>query len=297
MKGLVLKSVGSNYRVKTENGIAEYRLGGRFRLDELKHTNPVSVGDYVIISEEGLIIDVAERKNYLIRKATRADKQTHIVAANMDQVLVMASLKQPRTSTGFIDRILITAEAYAIPAILVFNKKDLLKEHETEEVDYLRACYEEIGYPTFLISTLDEASMAELKKAVTGKITLVTGHSGVGKSSWVNHLDPNLHLRTDKISRKYEKGKHTTTFAEMYPLEDGGYLIDTPGIKEFGLHEMDAHQLGDYFPEFLRLKPACKFNNCTHRHEPGCAVLEALEAGEIAPHRYQNYVNMIESMV
>lgn len=300
MTGLVLKSTGSFYRVAIGNQITECRLGGRLRLEELKHTNPVAVGDHVIISEEegddkGLIIGVEERKNYLIRKATNLSKQTHIVAANLDQLILVASFKQPRTSTGFIDRVLVTAEAYSIPAMVIFNKKDLLDEEERDEVDYYTEVYRSLGYTSRLISAQDPEDIAWLRSQVNGKVSLFTGHSGVGKSTLMNAIDPALTLRTGEISKKFSKGTHTTTFAEMLPLSGGGYVIDTPGIKEFGLHEMSDEEITDYFPELFALKQHCRFNNCLHRNEPGCAVVQALEENRIAMFRYQNYINMVES--
>jgi ribosome biogenesis GTPase len=300
MTGLVLKSTGSSYRVAIGDTLTECRLGGRLRLEELRHTNPVSVGDHVIISEEegdekGLIIGVAERKNYLIRKATNLSKQTHIVAANLDQLVLVASYKQPRTSTGFIDRVLVTAEAYSIPAMVLFNKKDLLDAEEQDDVEYYTEVYNSVGYTSRLISANDAADVAWLKEQVIGKVSLFTGHSGVGKSTLMNAIDPSLTLRTGEISKKFSKGTHTTTFAEMLPLHEGGYVIDTPGIKEFGLHEMSKEEITDYFPELFALKQHCRFNNCLHMNEPGCAVLQALEENRIAAFRYQNYVNMLES--
>lgn len=300
MKGLVLKSTGSFYKVLVAGEIIECTVGGRLRQEDLKHTNPVSVGDYVMLAdngeEQGLIIDVLERRNYLIRKATRMDKQTHIVAANLDQLIIIASLKLPRTSTGFIDRVLATGEAYNIPCTIIFNKKDLLNEEDLEEVTYLRNVYREIGYTSHVVSAYDEADKKTIRDLLTGKVSLLTGHSGVGKSSIINTIDPELHLKTGEISKKFSKGKHTTTFAEMHPLAEGGYVVDTPGIKEFGLFEVDKYHLTDYFPELFALKKNCRFNNCLHLKEPGCAVIEAFESGNIAPHRYLNYVQMLETV-
>lgn len=298
MKGLVLKSTGSNYKVGTEKGILECRLGGRLRLEDLKHTNPVSVGDQVILSDEerGLIIDLVPRKNYLIRKATNLSKQTHIVAANIDQLIILASYKLPRTSTGFIDRVLATAEAYNIPAIVVFNKTDLLNEKEIKQVQHYINVYDSIGYTTLGISVEHEESVNMLKQLMVGKTNLFTGHSGVGKSTLVNKMDPEMNLRTGSISDKFNKGKHTTTFAEMLPLSFGGYVIDTPGIKEFGMVSMDKYEVTDYFREFFALKDQCKFSNCLHVSEPGCAVMEAVENGSIADFRYQNYLNILDTL-
>lgn len=298
MEGLVLKSTGSHYRVSTPKGIIECKLGGRFRLEELKHTNPVSVGDIVIISEnEGnIIIDLVPRKNYLIRKATNLSKQTHIVAANIDQLIILASYKLPRTSTGFIDRVLATAEAYNIPAVVVFNKTDLLNEKEIKEVQHYINVYDSLGYTTLGVSSEDEASIELLKTIVQNKTNLFTGHSGVGKSTLVNKIDPTLTLRTGAISDKFNKGKHTTTFAEMIPLSIGGFIIDTPGIKEFGMVRMEKNEVTHYFRELFKLKDKCKFNNCLHINEPDCAVLKALEEGKIEGFRYNNYLNILDTL-
>lgn len=298
MEGLVLKSTGSHYRVSTPKGIIECKLGGRFRLEELKHTNPVSVGDIVIISEnEGnIIIDLVPRKNYLIRKATNLSKQTHIVAANIDQLIILASYKLPRTSTGFIDRVLATAEAYNIPAVVVYNKTDLLNEKEIKEVQYYINTYDSLGYTSLGVSSEDEASIELLKTIVQNKTNLFTGHSGVGKSTLVNKIDPTLTLRTGAISDKFNKGKHTTTFAEMIPLSIGGFIIDTPGIKEFGMVRMEKNEVTHYFRELFKLKGKCKFNNCLHINEPDCAVLKALEEGKIAGFRYNNYLNILDTL-
>ncbi len=298
MKGLVLKSTGSHYKVSTDQGVMECKLGGRLRLEELKHTNPVSVGDEVILSlEEGaIIVDLVPRKNYLIRKATNLSKQTHIVAANIDQLIVLASYKLPRTSTGFIDRVLATAEAYNIPAAVIFNKTDLLNQPELEKLMFYINVYASIGYPCFGISAEDPESIEMLKLLVKNKTNLFTGHSGVGKSTLANKIDPNLHLRTGTISDKFNKGKHTTTFAEMIPISIGGYIIDTPGIKEFGMANMDKYEVTHYFRELFKLKSECKFNNCLHVNEPGCAVLKALEENKIADFRYNNYLNILDTL-
>lgn len=295
MKGRVLKSTGSFYKVSVGEEIQDLKLGGRLRLEELKHTNPVSVGDEVVISEEGLIIDILPRKNYLIRKSTNLSKQTHIVASNIDQLWIIATLKTPRTSTGFINRILVTAEAYDIPAGIFFNKKDLLKENDLEDAEYMAEVFSSLGYPTYLISSFDKKDIEFIREQVKNKTSLFTGHSGVGKSSLLNALDPNLHLRTGEVSKKFNKGTHTTTFAEMHRLSFGGFVIDTPGIKEFGLVNMKKKEISSYFPEILTVKSKCRFNNCLHINEPGCAVIEAVEQGSIAGFRYLDYVNMVES--
>lgn len=298
MDGIVLKSTGSFYKVQTNHGVLECKLGGRFRLEGLKHTNPVSVGDHVVISEEesGLIIDVKPRRNYLIRKATNLAKQTHIIAANIDQLIIVASYKLPRTSTGFIDRVLATAEAYNVKAVIIFNKIDLLDDDDLHKVVGYSEVYNNLGYETLMISTHNAEDIERVKILVKDKISLFTGHSGVGKSTLINKIDPLLNLRTDQISDKFNKGKHTTTFAEMIPLSAGGYIIDTPGIKEFGMVSMDKHEVTDYFRELFSVKSNCKFNNCLHVNEPGCAVIKALEEGKIAEFRYHNYLNILDSV-
>jgi ribosome biogenesis GTPase len=298
MEGLVLKSTGSHYKVSTSKGIIECKLGGRLRLEEFKHTNPVSVGDIVILSDEerGIIVDLVERKNYLIRKATNLSKQTHIVAANIDQLIVMVSYKLPRTSTGFIDRVLATAEAYNIPALVVFNKTDLLNEKELKQVQQYINLYDSLGYTCIGVSAEHEESVNMLKQLVQGKTNLFTGHSGVGKSTLINKMDPALNLRTGTISDKFNKGKHTTTFAEMIPLSFGGYIIDTPGIKEFGMVNMDKYEVSHYFREIFALKDQCRFNNCLHVNEPDCAVIKAVEEGKIAGFRYNNYLNILDTL-
>jgi ribosome biogenesis GTPase len=301
MIGKVIRSTGSFYQVFVEGETITARLSGKMRLDALKHTNPVAVGDEVSLGEpEGQdpmwrILEVMERKNYLIRKATNLSKQTHILAANVDQIFIVASLFHPRTSTGFIDRILVSAQAYGIPATILLNKKDLLSEEEWEEVAYWQVGYEKAGYPLVVLSAFDPEDLQALHGLVKEKTTLFTGHSGAGKSTLLNQLEPGLGLRTGELSQKHGKGTHTTTFAEMFPLQTGGWVIDTPGIKEFGLHGMSDSELPDYFPEFFALKTQCKFANCVHFNEPGCAVLKALEEGELMPERYANYLQMRES--
>lgn len=295
MIGRVLKSTGSFYKVLVDDKILELKLGGRLRLEELKHTNPVSVGDEVEISEEGLIVDIHPRKNYLIRKSTNLSKQTHVVASNIDQIWIVATVKSPRTSTGFINRVLVTAQAYEIPAGIFFNKKDLLKNEDRKDAEYMASIFNSLGYPTYIISTFDKKDIAFIQEQLFNKSSLFTGHSGVGKSSLLNALDSNLHIRTGEISKKFKKGTHTTTFAEMHQLSFGGYVIDTPGIKEFGLVNMEKSEISSYFPEMLKIKSQCKFNNCLHINEPGCAVIDAVKQGEIAGFRYLDYVNMVES--
>lgn len=293
-QGIVYKSTGSNYKVKVNGVFVDAVLAGKYRLEGVKSTNPVSVGDVVSISNN-VIEDVLPRKNYIIRTSTNLSKRTHVIASNLDFVMVVASISKPRTSTGFIDRILVTCEAYHIPAVLVFNKSDLLRKDEIEYRDELIAEYSFLGYPSMHTNALTGEGVDQVKDFLKEKTTLIIGHSGVGKSSLLNAVQPGLSVRTSSISKKHEKGMHTTTFAEMFDLEMGGAIVDTPGIKEFGLVRMSVDEIGDYFPEIFKLKSQCKFNNCLHKNEPDCAVLNALEIGGIADFRYQNYLNFVES--
>jgi len=299
MKATVLKSTGSWYHVLLDNGKRmECRLKGKFRTQGIKSTNPISVGDFVEVEIEGeegqgVITHLFDRKNYIIRKSVNLSKRTHIIAANMDQAVLVVSLVAPKTLPGFIDRFLATAEAYSIPAIIVFNKVDLYTDAEIAELEYLDLVYQHAGYKTLVTSATDNLNVKSFAKILANKTTLLSGNSGVGKSTLVNAIEPNLKLRTQEISDYHQQGMHTTTFAEMFPLSNGGFIIDTPGIRGFGLVDMDKAEIGDYFPEILRLKSKCRFNNCLHINEPGCAVLAALENDEIAPTRYRSYINMI----
>jgi len=271
----------------------------------VRTTNPIAVGDRVCFEiqndetsesgQNGVIYEIETRKNYIIRKASNLSKESQIIAANVDQVFLVVTVNYPVTLPGFIDRYLISAEAYRVPAALVFNKLDLYNEKDYEKLDELLQTYESIGYPCYQISAEKNFNIDPLREAMKGKISLLSGHSGVGKSTLLNALQPGLNLKTSEISDAHQQGKHTTTFAEMFPLSFGGYIIDSPGIKEFGLIEFEKEEVSHYFPEMLRLLPACKFSNCTHTHEPQCAVKEALEKGEIAPSRYQNYISIIEN--
>jgi ribosome biogenesis GTPase len=301
--GKVIKSTGSWYSVLTPDGqVYECRLKGKFRIKGIRTTNPIAVGDEVdfsLLPEEGgngTITTIHDRKNYIIRKATKLSKASHIIAANLDQAIVIASLTRPRTSTGFIDRFLTTAEAYHIPAAVVFNKTDLYGDLHLDDLAYYLDVYENAGYKTLITSAETGLHMDEFKDMLTDKVSLLAGHSGVGKSAMLNRIDPTLDLKTGQISDYHEKGKHTTTFAEMFPLTFGGYIIDTPGIKEFGLVEFDKAELGQRFPEFRSRMDDCRFNNCLHMDEPGCAIIRALEAGEIGEFRYFNYLNMLEGI-
>ncbi len=295
MKGTVLKSTGSHYQVLTEDGeMMECRLRGKIRLKGARTTNPVAVGDHVTLDMEdgeGIIAEIDPRDNHIIRRSTNLSKESHIIAANVDQLLLVATLKEPATSTGFIDRMLVTAEAYHIPSVLVFNKVDLLGDKENSQLDEIIQTYENIGYLCIKMNAL-EVEQDELESLFKDKVTLLSGHSGVGKSTLTNRLQPELNLKTATVSKAFNKGKHTTTFAEMHPLDIGGFIVDTPGIKGFGMVATDKEDLSHYFLEMRELLPDCKFNNCQHLKEPGCAVKAAVEDGRIAASRYRSYVNM-----
>jgi ribosome biogenesis GTPase len=302
MKGTVYKSTGSWYTVKAENGtFFECRLKGKFRLDGIKSTNPVSVGDRVGFEVEtkgdetiGIISKIDARDNYIIRKSVNLSKQTHIIAANVDIAFLIITLNNPPTFTAFIDRFLVTAEAYQITAVLLFNKVDTYSEDELLEIKFLAALYRKIGYTCIGISAATGKNLDKVKQLMTEKTSMFSGHSGVGKSTLVNALEPGLDLKTSEISQQHLQGQHTTTFAEMYDLSFDAQIIDTPGIRGFGLVEMEKEELGDYFPEFFELKQYCKFNNCLHIEEPQCAVKEALENEEIAWSRYKSYLQILE---
>ena len=301
-KGRVFKSTGSWYEVHTEEGeIVQCRLRGKFKNKNLKVNNPIAVGDYVNFEMEllgnntAVIKDILPRTNYIIRKSTKKTGFAHILSSNIDQAMLMATLAFPRTSLGFIDRFLISAEAFRIPAIIVINKSDILEEDGFEYAADLKELYEALGYKTAFISVLENDGMDEVSDMLEGKTTLIAGHSGVGKSSFLNKVLPDLKLRTGEVSTFAEKGKHTTTFAEMFEVKKGTFLIDTPGIKELGLYNMENNEISDYFPEMRALIGACKYHNCTHTIEPDCAVLRSLEHGEIAPSRYDSYLSMLEN--
>lgn len=302
MKGLVYKSTGSWYSVKAENGtFYDCRIKGKFRMGEIKSTNPVAVGDHVDFDIEkkgdetvGVIKHIDERENYIIRKSVNLSKQTHIIAANIDIAFLLITLNNPPTFTTFIDRFLVTAEAYHIKAVLLFNKIDTYNEDELLEIKFLAALYRKIGYECIGISAITGKNIDKVRSLMRDKVTMFSGHSGVGKSTLVNTLEPGLDLKTSKISDQHLQGQHTTTFAEMFDLSFGGQIIDTPGIKGFGVVEMNKEELGDYFPEFFKLKENCKFNNCLHIEEPHCAVKVALETEEIAWSRYKSYLQILE---
>lgn len=299
MKGLVIKNTGSWYTVRTEDGRdIESKIKGNFRLKEIRTTNPVAVGDLVRIdiNTEGtaFITEIEDRKNYIIRRASNLSKQAHIIAANVDQAMLIVTVNYPITTTVFIDRFLATAEAYRIPVKLVFNKIDRYHGDDLALLDGLIHLYTTIGYPCSKLCARTEEGLEELKADLQGKITLLSGHSGVGKSTIINKLIPGVNLRTGDISEYHNKGVHTTTFSEMIPLPQGGYLIDTPGIKGFGTIEMEGAEIAHYFPEIFKFSSDCRFNNCTHRHEPGCAVLRAVEEHYISESRYKSYLNIME---
>jgi len=301
MKGVVLKSTGSWYQVRSfESGeLFNCRIKGKFRVAGIKSTNPIAVGDVVHFHLEdhqegqGIISAIQDRKNYIVRKSVNLSKQVHIIASNMDQALLVTTLAQPMTSTGFMDRFLSTAEAYSIPTIIVFNKIDLYGEEEMMELEYREAVYSAIGYKVLKTSAMQGNGLEKLKEELKDKTTLLSGHSGVGKSTLVNAVEPNLDLRTGTVSLSHRKGQHTTTFAEMHPLRMGGDVIDTPGIKGFGMVNMKKEEISHFFPEIFALSEQCRFHNCMHLNEPECAVKSALEENKIAPTRYESYLNQL----
>ena len=302
MTGLVYKSTGSWYTVKALNGkFYECRIKGKFRLKGIKSTNPIAVGDYVEFEletknneETGVINRIQDRKNYIVRKSVNLSKQTHIIASNIDQVFLLVTINNPPTFTSFIDRFLITAEAYSIKTVLLFNKIDAYDEDTLLEVKLLAALYIKIGYECIGISAKTGKNIDKVKTLMKDKVSMFTGHSGVGKSTLINTIEPGLDLKTKEISEQHRQGQHTTTFAEMFDLSFGAKIIDTPGIKGFGVVDMDKEEVGDYFPEFFQLKQHCKFNNCLHLKEPKCAVKKALENGDIAFSRYRSYLQILE---
>lgn len=298
-KGLVLKSTGSHYRVRLENGrVIECVPRGKLRLNEIKTTNPITVGDWVSVELNpngvGLITAIQERKNYIIRKATNLSREAHIIAANIDQALLVVTITQPETQLAFIDRYLVTAEAYRIPTVIVFNKIDLIDLATQPVLDSYVSIYETIGYKCLKVSAKTGQNLDLLKQILQGRVSLLSGNSGVGKSTLINHLEPGLNLKTAEISNAHLKGRHTTTFSEIFELSLGGFIIDTPGIKSFGLVDIEKDELYHFFPEIFKLSDKCKYYNCTHIHEPGCAVIEAVDKGEIAPSRYLSYLSIYD---
>lgn len=300
MKGRVIKSTGSWYLVQTDSGLVNSRLRGKFKQDDLKLTNPIAVGDWVALDleenqETGVIHDIVLRENYIIRKSTRKQHFSHILASNLDQAFLIITIRDPRTSLGFIDRFLVSTESFRIPAFIIVNKMDAIKkEKDFEYLETIREIYEPLGYPVIEISALSQSDVTEkLSPYLSGKTTLLAGHSGVGKSTLLNQLVPTANQTTRPVSGFTAKGVHTTTFAEMFPIGDGGYLIDTPGIKEFGILDIENQELSHYFVELREYLGQCKYNNCQHVNEPGCKVLEVLEKGYIHPYRYESYLKIL----
>lgn len=302
MTGIVYKSTGSWYTVKSETGdFMECRMKGKFRMKGIKSTNPIAVGDVVDYELDessdtvtGTIYNIQDRKNYIVRKSVNLSKQIHIIASNIDQVFLLITIDNPPTTTSFIDRFLVTAEAYGIETVLVFNKIDTLTDASLDEQLYMQHVYQEIGYRCLRVSSTEGKGVEELKQLMLDKVSMFSGHSGVGKSTLVNALEPSLHLKTKNISEQSKQGQHTTTFAEMYDLSFGAKIIDTPGIKGFGIVDMEKEEVGGYFPEFFKLQDQCKFNNCLHKEEPHCAIKAALENDEIAWSRYNSYLKILE---
>jgi ribosome biogenesis GTPase / thiamine phosphate phosphatase len=297
MQGVVTKSTGSWYTVKTDDGeVRDCRIKGKFRIQGIKSTSPVVVGDLVDLSHEGenwMIVELHKRKNYIVRKSVNLSKQTHILAANIDQAILIITIQSPVTTPGFIDRFLASARAYEVEVLLVFNKLDIYTPASMEQQKSLRAIYEKVGYSCLSLSVL-KGDLSEVKAAMKSKVNVISGHSGVGKSTLVNMLQPGLDLFTQEISEQHQQGQHTTTFSEMHDLDFGASIIDTPGIRGFGLVEMEKQELADYFPEFFQRKSDCKFHNCLHLNEPNCAIKQAVEKEEIAPSRYTSYLNMLQ---
>lgn len=302
MTGIVYKSTGSWYTVKADtNEFFECRIKGKFRMQGIKSTNPIAVGDIVDFELDttadvvtGVITTIHQRKNYLIRKSVNLSKQVHIIASNIDLLFILVTIDNPVTTTSFIDRLLVTAEAYGIEAVLVFNKVDTFSDETLDDQLFLQYTYDKIGYKCLRVSAATGKGLEALKETMTNKVSMFTGHSGVGKSTLVNTLEPGLNLKTKEISEQHQQGQHTTTFAEMYDLSFDAKIIDTPGIRGFGIVDMEPQEVGNYFPEFFKLKDKCKFNNCLHREEPHCAVKDALDADEISWSRYKSYTQILD---
>jgi ribosome biogenesis GTPase len=302
MTGTVYKSTGSWYYVKSEdNKFYNCRIKGKFRMKGIKSTNPIAVGDVVdfdldetVDEVNGIITNIHDRKNYIVRKSVNLSKQTHIIASNIDIGFLIVTINNPITTTSFIDRFLVTAKAYGIEAILIFNKIDTFDDATLDEQLYLQHTYEQIGYKCLRVSATDNKGIAELMDLMKGKVSMFSGHSGVGKSTLVNAIEPTLNLKTKEISNSHAQGQHTTTFAEMFDLSNNIRIIDTPGIRGFGMVDMEKQEVSDYFPEFFELKADCKFNNCLHKEEPHCAIKKALEEDKIAWSRYQSYLKILE---
>ena len=305
-RGLVIKSTGSWYTVEDENGETfECKIKGKFRIKGIKSTNPIAVGDHVEFklqsasSDEtekkiGLITTISERKNYIVRKSINLSKQSHIIAANIDQAILVVTMSFPVTTSTFIDRFLASAEAYRIPVLIVFNKSDLYSTEQKEELNLLKNTYQNIGYKCITTSAKTSKGLNELKEELKNKTNVINGHSGVGKSTLINILQPGLNLKTMEISDSHKTGKHTTTFSELHKFSFGGYIIDTPGIKAFGMLDMEPWEISHYFIEIFKISENCQYNNCSHTHEPGCVVKIAVENGEIAKSRFKSYLGLLE---
>lgn len=301
-EGIVYRSTGSWYWVKSTQGtFYDCRIKGKFRLKGIKHTNPIAVGDKVLFNlyqegelTKGMIEEILPRENYIVRRSVNLSKQTHIIASNIDLAFLLITLNNPPTFFAFIDRFLVTAAAYGIPVILVFNKMDTYNENEVEEIDFMKSIYENLNYRCYQISCKSEKDVSTVGALMEGKSAMFSGHSGVGKSTLLNAIAPSLKLRTAEISEQHQQGQHTTTYAEMFDLPIGARIIDTPGIKGFGVVDISTEELGNYFSEFLAVKQNCKFNNCLHVDEPSCAVKEGVEEGDIASSRYESYLQLLE---
>ncbi len=300
MKGVVIKSTGSWYLVRTEDTqIHKCRIRGKFRKEGIKSTNPVAVGDLVDFELEpnkdtGVITEIHTRRNYIVRKSVNLSKRTHIIASNIDRAFLLVTIDNPPTSTSFIDRFLVAAEAYHIPVTILFNKVDTFSEETGDICEELFDIYTSIGYDCLAISAKEQTQISEVKELMKDNVTLFAGHSGVGKSTLVNAIEPSLNLKTLEISEQHKQGQHTTTFAEMHPLSFGGYIIDTPGVKGFGIVDFETEEIANYFPEFFELKQQCKFHNCMHLNEPKCAIKGGIEDDTIAPSRYFSYLQMVK---
>lgn len=296
VEGVVISSTGSWYEVSTERGMLTCRIRGRLRLKGIRSTNPVVVGDRVMVEPDGessAIVEILPRHNYVIRRASNLSKESHIIAANIDRALLIVTLHSPVTAREFVDRFLVTCEAYRVPVTIVLGKADMLVGDYEAEAEEFEAIYGDAGYDIIRLSSTTGAGVEQIRELLKNRTTLVAGNSGVGKSTLVGYIDPTLDIRTGEISESHHKGKHTTTFSTMYPIE-GGYIIDTPGIKGFGLIDIDSRELCRYFPEMMRLAPDCRFYNCTHTHEPGCAVRDAVEQGFVAWSRYESYLKILD---